>query len=60
MGHPAVAVAWLANCLGPRGVRLRAGWLVMSGGLTAQVPLEPGQAVTAELDGLGSAEVYPR
>jgi hypothetical protein len=34
MGHPAVAVAWLANCLGPRGERLRAGWLVLSGGLT--------------------------
>ena len=27
---------------------------------TAQVPLEPGQAVTAELDGLGSVEVYSR
>ena len=26
----------------------------------APVPLEPGQAVTAELDGLGSVEVYPR
>ena len=60
MGHPAVAVAWLANCLGSRGERLRAGWLVLSGGLTAPVPLEPGQAVTAELDGLGSVEVYPR
>ena len=46
MEHPAVAVAWLANCLGPRGERLRAGWLVLSGGLTAPVPLEPGQAVT--------------
>jgi hypothetical protein len=51
-------VAWLANCLGPRGERLHAGWLVLSGGLTAPVPLEPGQAVTAELDGLGSVEVY--
>lgn len=59
-GDPAVAVAWLANCLGSRGERLRAGWLVLSGGLTAPVPLEPGQAVTAELDGLGSVEVYPR
>jgi 2-keto-4-pentenoate hydratase len=59
-GHPAAAVAWLANCLGPRGERLRAGWLVLSGGLTAPVPLEPGQAVTAELDGLGSVEVYSR
>ena len=59
-GHPAAAVAWLADCLGPRGERLRAGGLVLSGGLTAPVPLEPGQAVTAELDGLGSVEVYSR
>jgi 2-oxo-3-hexenedioate decarboxylase len=59
-GHPAAAVAWLANRLGARGQPLRAGWLVLSGGLTAPVPLEPGTAVTAEFDGLGSVEVYCR
>jgi 2-keto-4-pentenoate hydratase len=53
-------VAWLANRLGSRGQSLRAGWLVLSGGLTAPVPLEPGTAVTAEFDGLGSVEVYCR
>jgi len=58
MGHPAAAVAWLANRLGARGHYLRAGWLVLSGGLTAPVPLEPGTAVTAEFDGLGSVEVF--
>ena len=58
MGHPAAAVAWLANRLGARGLSLRAGWLVLSGGLTAPVPLEPGTAVAAEFDGLGSIEVY--
>ena len=60
MGHPAAAVAWLINRLGPQGEGLREGWLVLSGGLTAPVPLEPGQAVTAELDGLGSVEVHCR
>lgn len=60
MGHPAAAVAWLANRLGARGQSLRAGWLVSSGGLTAPFPLEPGTAVTAEFDGLGSLEVYCR
>jgi 2-oxo-3-hexenedioate decarboxylase len=60
MGHPAAAVAWLANRLGARGQGLRAGWLVLSGGLTAPVWLEPGTAVTAEFDGLGSLEVYCR
>jgi 2-keto-4-pentenoate hydratase len=53
-------VAWLANRLGSQGKSLRAGLLVLSGGLTAPVPLEPGTAITAEFDGLGSVEVYCR
>jgi 2-oxo-3-hexenedioate decarboxylase len=55
-----VAVAWLANRLGSQGKTLRAGSLVLSGGLTAPVPLEPGAAIAAEFDGLGSVEVYCR
>ena len=45
---------------GSGGKSLRAGMLVLSGGLTAPVPLEPGTAITAEFDGLGSVEVYCR
>ncbi|MFY9933209.1 MAG: fumarylacetoacetate hydrolase family protein [Streptosporangiaceae bacterium] len=56
-GHPAAAVAWLANCLAGQGKSLRAGQLVLSGGLTAPVLLDEGAAVTAEFDGLGSVEV---
>jgi 2-oxo-3-hexenedioate decarboxylase len=58
MGHPAAAVAWLANRLAARGQTLRAGMLVFSGGLTEPVPLQLGTAVTAELEGLGTIEVY--
>ena len=60
MGHPAASVAWLANRLAGRGEALRAGMLVFSGGLTEPVPLAAGTAVTAELEGLGSIEVYGR
>jgi 2-oxo-3-hexenedioate decarboxylase len=60
MGHPAEAVAWLANRLDTRGQKLKAGWLVFSGGLTEPVALHPGTSVTAELDGLGTIEVYGR
>jgi 2-oxo-3-hexenedioate decarboxylase len=56
MGHPAAGVAWLVNRLGARGQNLRAGSIV----LTAPVPLEPGTVVTAEVDGLGSIEVFCR
>jgi 2-oxo-3-hexenedioate decarboxylase len=57
MGHPAASVAWLVNRLAERGEKLRAGMIVLSGGLTAPVPLTPGTTVTAEFDGLGVVEV---
>ena len=57
MGHPAAAVAWLADALGRGGDYLEPGTVVLSGGLTASVPLRLGSVVTAEFDGLGSIEV---
>jgi 2-oxo-3-hexenedioate decarboxylase len=60
MGHPAASVAWLANRLAARGQTLRAGMVVFSGGLTEPVPLQLDTAVTAELEGLGTIEVYGR
>jgi 2-oxo-3-hexenedioate decarboxylase len=58
MGHPAAAVAWLANQLAAEGEGLRAGQLIFSGGVTAPVPVVPGGSVTFEFDGLGAIEVY--
>jgi 2-oxo-3-hexenedioate decarboxylase len=58
MGHPAAAVAWLVNTLGKRGQYLRRGTVVLSGGLTASVPLERASVVSAEFDGLGSVHVF--
>jgi 2-oxo-3-hexenedioate decarboxylase len=58
MGHPAASVAWLANRLAERGQSLDAGMLVFSGGLTEPVPLQAGTSVTAEIDQLGTIEVY--
>jgi 2-oxo-3-hexenedioate decarboxylase len=60
MGHPAAAVAWLANRLAAREQTLRAGMLVFSGGLTEPVPLRRGMSVTAELEQLGTIEVAAR
>jgi 2-keto-4-pentenoate hydratase len=56
MGHPAAAVAWLVNTLAAKGEHLLEGTLVLSGGLTAAVPVRPGGSVSAEFDGLGSIE----
>jgi 2-oxo-3-hexenedioate decarboxylase len=54
LGHPANALVWLAEALGARGEAIEAGWIVLTGGLTASVALQPQGVVTAEFDGLGS------
>jgi 2-oxo-3-hexenedioate decarboxylase len=58
LGHPAASVAWLANRLAARGLGLPAGSLVLSGGLTAPVPLSRGGFASAEFDGLGTIEIF--
>jgi 2-keto-4-pentenoate hydratase len=57
LGHPAVAVAWLANTLGVRGVALEAGHVVLPGACTRAVPVAPGDVVVGDFDGLGAVEV---
>jgi 2-oxo-3-hexenedioate decarboxylase len=57
LGHPAVAVAWLVRALAASGEGLRAGDVVLSGGLTAAVPLAPGDVVVASVDRVGSLEL---
>lgn len=53
LGHPAAAVADLANFLGARGRRLEPGWLVLSGGLTAARALRPHVEISAVFSRLG-------
>lgn len=57
IGHPAAAVAWLARQLAADGEGLRAGEVVLSGGLTNAVPVSPGDVVVATVDRLGSLEL---
>jgi 2-keto-4-pentenoate hydratase len=47
LGHPLNAVCWLASALADGGERLRAGDVVLTGGLTAAVPLPAGGRVSA-------------
>lgn len=47
MGHPFTALRWLREELPRHGEALREGDLVITGGLTAAVPLEPGDEVVA-------------
>jgi 2-oxo-3-hexenedioate decarboxylase len=57
LGPPAAAVAWLARSLAAAGEGLRAGQVVLSGGLTAAVPVRPRDVVVASIDRLGVIEL---
>lgn len=54
LGSPLSAVVWLARTLLARGVTLRAGQIILSGSVTAAVPIDQGDVVTATFGGLGS------
>ena len=56
-GNPAAAVAWLANKLGELGIPLEAGYIVMSGAVTAAVPAAAGDVFTVSFQGMGSVTV---
>lgn len=51
LGHPARAVAWLANKLAEFGEGLEAGDVVFSGSLGRAVPVRTGDVVTLEMTG---------
>ena len=56
-GHPAQAVAWLANTLGEYNIPLLKGEVILSGSL---VPLEPaiaGDRFAMELKGIGTCQI---
>ncbi|MGG1661874.1 2-keto-4-pentenoate hydratase [Brevibacillus sp. NRS-1366] len=57
LGHPAHAVAWLANKLHEFGIGLKAGELILPGALSAAVAVGEGDSVTASFGSLGSVSV---
>ncbi len=57
LGHPAAAVAWLADTLGRHGTGLEQGHVVLPGAFARAVPVVAGTRVTADIDALGDTEV---
>ena len=57
LGHPAAAVAWLANAVGQFGVSLEVGEIIMPGALCAAADVSAGDLIQASFDGLGSVSV---
>ena len=52
-GHPATAVAWLANTLGRFGIPFLAGEVILSGSLAALLPVSAGDNLRATVGGIG-------
>jgi len=57
LGHPAAAIAMMANHLGARGEEIPAGTLILSGGVTEAVAVAPGDNVTLKIQGMGSTSL---
>ena len=56
-GHPAAAVAWLANQLSVFGIALEAGEIILSGALTAAVDAQAGDFFHVAFQDLGTVGV---
>jgi len=54
LGHPARAVAWLANTLADLNKELEPGHLVLSGSFIPAIDLHPGDTLTVEFTSLGT------
>jgi len=57
LGHPAAAVAWLANKLAEFDVALRAGQVILPGAMCAAVSIAPEDTFQATFTGLGGVSV---
>jgi 2-oxo-3-hexenedioate decarboxylase len=57
LGHPAAAVAALANHLGARGQEIPAGAVILSGGVTEAVAVTPGDHVAVHVQHLGTTSL---
>lgn len=56
-GHPAEAVAWLANTLGRFGIPFRKGETILSGSLIPLIPAASGDRFELTIEGIGGASV---
>ncbi len=57
LGNPLKAVAWLANKLGEFDISLKAGEVILSGAITAAVPIKSGDIFNAHFAHIGSVSV---
>lgn len=54
LGHPLKAMSWAANLLAEHGGSFKKGDIVLSGAITEAIAVEPGDAIKAEFDHIGT------
>jgi 2-oxo-hept-3-ene-1,7-dioate hydratase len=57
MGHPAMGIAWLANKVGPHGITLEPGHMMLAGSFTRPIWVAAGDTVQADFGPLGNIAV---
>jgi 2-oxo-hept-3-ene-1,7-dioate hydratase len=57
MGHPAMGIAWLANKVGPHGITLEPGHMMLAGSFTRPIWVAAGDTVQADFGPLGNVAV---
>jgi 2-oxo-3-hexenedioate decarboxylase len=57
LGHPAAAVAMLANTLAQRGEEVPAGTFILSGAATEAIPVTAGDSIHVRFQDLGSVSL---
>jgi len=57
LGHPAAAIAMMANHLGERGQEIPAGTFIMTGGVTEAIPVAAGDNILVRFQDLGSVSM---
>lgn len=57
LGDPAYCVAWLANMMHSYGVSLKAGEVILSGALSAMIPVAKGDEVKVSFRNLGDVDL---
>jgi 2-keto-4-pentenoate hydratase len=54
LGSPLTSLVWLANTVGPLGITLEEGHIVLPGSQTSAIAVTPGDTFTAQFAGIGS------
>jgi 2-oxopent-4-enoate/cis-2-oxohex-4-enoate hydratase len=57
MGSPVNCITWLANTLGPFGISLQRGDIVLSGSLVPLEPVVAGDEMTVHIEGIGDCSL---